>query len=90
MKLLTTRNNLLKYKNTPFDGQDYETAAHLIAGRQYEAAANFIDTLDSLPRDTMKTIIAKSCKTVFIEMFNCDPSLYADELGFFNAIGISK
>ena len=84
MKQKTTQNNLLKYINTPYDGQDYETAANLIKGNQFEAAASFIEMLDSLPRDTMKTIIAKSCKTIFIEMFDCDPSLYADELGFFN------
>ena len=84
MKQITTQKNLLKYINTQFDGQDYETAANLIKGNQFIAAANFIDGLDSLPRDTMKTIIAKSCKTIFIEMFDCDPSLYSDELGFFN------
>ena len=48
----------------------------LIRGRQFIAAANFIDRLDSFPRDEMKIIIARTCKTVFIEMFNQDPSLY--------------
>ena len=32
MKQKTTQNNLLKYINTPYDGQDYETAANLIGG----------------------------------------------------------
>ena len=64
MKNKTVRNELLKFKNDPLDGQDYETAA------------NFIDRLDSFPRDEMKIIIARTCKTIFIEMFNQDPSLY--------------
>ena len=76
IKNKTVRNELLKFKNDHLDGQDYETAAHLIAGRQFTAAANFIDRLDSFPRDEMKIIIARTCKTVFIEMFNQDPSLY--------------
>ena len=38
MKQKTTQNNLLKYINTPYDGQDYETAANLIGGNQFEAA----------------------------------------------------
>ena len=76
IKNKTVRNELLKFKNDPLDGQDYETAAYLINGRQFIAAANFIDRLDSFPRDEMKIIIARTCKTVFIEMFNSDPSLY--------------
>ena len=76
IKNKTVRNELLKFKNDPLDGQDYETAANLIYGRQFTAAANFIDRLDSFPRDEMKIIIARTCKTVFIEMFNSDPSLY--------------
>jgi len=76
MKNLSVKNELLKFKNVPMDGQDYETAAHLIAGRQFIAAANFIDRLDSFPRDEMKIIIARTCKTIFIEMFNSDPSSY--------------
>ena len=76
MKTKTVRNELLKFRKDEYDGQDYETAAHLIAGNQFIAAANFIDGLDSFPRDEMKIIIARTCKTVFIEMFNQDPSLY--------------
>ena len=76
MKQKTVRNELLKFKDEPLDGQDYETAAHLIAGRQFIAAANFIDRLDSFPRDEMKIIIARTCKTVFIEMFDANPDLY--------------
>jgi len=79
MKQLTVRNNLLKFKNEPLDGQDYETAAHLIAGNQFKAAANFIEMLDSFPRDEMKIIIANTCKTVFIEMFNTKPEYYASD-----------
>ena len=30
MKLKTVRNKLLEFKKEPLDGQDYETAAHLI------------------------------------------------------------
>ena len=79
MKNKTVRNELLKFKNDPLDGQDYETAANLIYGRQFIAAANFIDRLDSFPRDEMKIIIARTCKTIFIEMFNQDPSFYAGQ-----------
>ena len=69
MKLKTTRNNLLKYINTPFDGQDYETVAHLIAGNQLIAAANFIDRLDTIVRDTMKIVIMNTCPKISLEMF---------------------
>ena len=69
MKLKTTRNNLLKYIKTPFDGQDYETVAHLIAGNQLIAAANFIDGLDTMVRDTMKIVIMKTCPKISLEMF---------------------
>ena len=69
MKLKTTRDNLLKYTKTPFDGQDYETVAHLIAGNQLIAAANFIDRLDTMVRDTMKIVIMKSCPKISYEMF---------------------
>ena len=62
MKLKTTRDNLLKYTKTPFDGQDYETVAHLIAGNQLIAAANFIDRLDTMPREHMITLIYKNKK----------------------------
>ena len=69
MKLKTVRNNLLKYIKTPFDGQDYETVAHLIAGNQLIAAANFIDGLDTIVRDTMKIVIMKTCSKISLEMF---------------------
>ena len=69
MRIQTTRNNLLKYKDTPFDGQDYETVAHLIAGNQLIAAANFIDGLDTIVRDTMKIVIMKTCPKISLEMF---------------------
>ena len=77
--MIRTKNvikDLLRFRHDDMDGQDYETAANLIYGRQFIAAANFIDRLDSFPRDEMKIIIARTCKTVFIEMFNQDPSLY--------------
>ena len=69
MKLKTTKNNLLKYIKTPFDGQDYETVAHLIAGNQLIAAANHIEMLDTMVRDTMKIVIMKSCSKISYEMF---------------------
>ena len=68
MKIKTTKNNLLKYINTPFDGQDYETVANLIGGNQFIAAANFIDRLDTMVRDTMKIVIMKSCSKISYEM----------------------
>ena len=79
MKIKTTRNNLLKYKNTPFDGQDYETVANLIYGRQFIAATNFIDRLDTMVRDTMKIVIIKSCPKISMEMFGVTEFLYGDE-----------
>ena len=69
MRIKTTKNNLLKYINTPFDGQDYETVANLIGGNQFIAAANFIDGLDTMVRDTMKIVIMKSCPKISLEMF---------------------
>ena len=80
MKLKTTRNNLLKYINTPFDGQDYETVAHLIAGNQLIAAANHIDMLDTIVRDTMKIVIMKTCPKISYEMFGVTEfKTYGDE-----------
>ena len=79
MKLKTTRNNLLKYIKTPFDGQDYETVAHLIAGNQLIAAANHIEMLDTMVRDTMKIVIIKSCPKISMEMFGATEFLYGDE-----------
>ena len=69
MKIKTPKNNLLKYINTPFDGQDYETVANLIGGNQFIAAANFIDRLDTMVRDTMKIVIMKSCPKISYKMF---------------------
>ena len=69
MKLKTTKNNLLKYIKTPFDGQDYETVAHLIAGNQLIAAANHIEMLDTMVRDTMKIVIMNTCPKISLEMF---------------------
>ena len=80
MKLKTTRNNLLKYINTPFDGQDYETVAHLIAGNQLIAAANHIDMLDTIVRDTMKIVIMNNCPKISYEMFGVTEfKTYGDE-----------
>ena len=58
------------------DGQDYETAANLIGGNQFIAAANFIDMLDTMPREHMMTLIYKN-KKLWNEMW------YFDECGFF-------
>ena len=44
MKLKTTKNNLLKYIKTPFDGQDYETVAHLIAGNHHNLRSYFFES----------------------------------------------
>ena len=79
MKLKTVRNKLLEFKNTPFDGQDYETVAHLIAGNQLVAAANFIDMLDTIVRDTMKIVIMNNCPKISYEMFGVTEFLYGDE-----------
>ena len=79
MKLKTVRNKLLEFKKEPLDGQDYETAAHLIAGNQLVAAANFIDRLDTFPRDEMKIIIMNTCPKVYYEMFNSALEFYSNE-----------
>ena len=79
MKTKTVRNELLKFKKEPLDGQDYETAANLIAGNQFIAAANFIDGLDSFPRDEMKIIIMNTCPKVYYEMFNSALEFYSNE-----------
>jgi hypothetical protein len=78
MKLKTVRNELLKFRKDEYDGQDYETAAHLIAGNQLIAAANFIDMLDSFPRDEMKIIIMNTCSKVYYEMFGSALEFYGD------------
>ena len=59
MKTKTTQNKLLQFRKDEIDGQDYETVANLIKGNQFIAAANFIDMLDTSPRDHMYDIIAK-------------------------------
>jgi len=59
MKTKTTQNKLLQFRKDEYDGQDYETVANLIKGNQFIAAANFIDMLDTSPRDHMYDIIAK-------------------------------
>tara|TARA_Y100001938_G_scaffold136566_1_gene199643 strand:+ start:401 stop:700 length:300 start_codon:yes stop_codon:yes gene_type:complete len=79
MKTKTVRNELLKFKKEPLDGQDYETAANLIAGNQFIAAANFIDSLDTFPRDEMKIIIMNTCPKVYYEMFNSTLEFYSNE-----------
>ena len=76
IKNKTVRNELLKFKNDPLDGQDYETAANLIYGRQFIAAANFIDMLDTMPREHMMTLIFKN-KKLWNEMW------YYDHNGYF-------
>ena len=53
------QNKLLQFRKDEIDGQDYETVANLIKGNQFIAAANFIDMLDTSPRDHMYDIIAK-------------------------------
>ena len=59
MKTKTIQNKLLQFRKDEIDGQDYETVANLIKGNQFIAAANFIDMLDTSPRDHMYDIIAK-------------------------------
>ena len=81
MKLKTVRNKLLEFKNTPFDGQDYETVAHLIAGNQLIAAANHIEMLDTIVRDTMKIVIMNNCPKVYYEMFDGALEFYGDDQG---------
>ena len=71
--------DLLRFKHDDMDGQDYETAANLIAGNQFIAAANFIDSLDTFPRDEMKIIIMNTCPKVYYEMFNSTLEFYSNE-----------
>ena len=78
MKLKTVRNELLKFRKDEYDGQDYETAANLIAGNQLIAAANFIDILDSFPRDEMNIIFMITCPKVYYEMFGSALEFYGD------------
>ena len=70
--MIKTKNvikDLLRFRHDDMDGQDYETVAHLIAGNQLIAAANFIDGLDTIVRDTMKIVIMKTCPKISLEMF---------------------
>ena len=78
--MIRTKNvikDLLRFRHDELDGQDYETAANLIGGNQFIAAANFIDMLDSFPRDEMKIIIMNTCPKVYYEMFG-SASFYGD------------
>ena len=77
MKTKTIQTKLLSFRKDEYDGQDYETAANLIAGNQLIAAAIFIDILDSFPRDEMKIIIMNTCPKVYYEMFG-SASFYGD------------
>ena len=77
--MINTKNvkkDLLRFKHDDMDGQDYETAANLIGGNQFIAAANFIDTLDTMPREHMMTLIYKN-KKLWNEMW------YFDHNGYF-------
>ena len=77
--MINTKNvkkDLLRFKHDDMDGQDYETAANLIGGNQFIAAANFIDRLDTMPREHMITLIYKN-KKLWNEMW------YFDHNGFF-------
>ena len=71
MKTKTIQNKLLSFRKDELDGQDYETAANLIKGNQFIAAANFIEILDTAPRDHMRNIIAEQ-PSLYNEMFPQD------------------
>ena len=77
MKTKTIQNKLLQFITDEYDGQDYETAANLIKGNQFIAAANFIDILDTMPRDHMKEIIQKQ-PSLYKEMFPEEMSVYSE------------
>ena len=77
--MIRTKNvkkDLLRFRHDELDGQDYETAANLIGGNQFIAAANFIDGLDTAPREHMITLIYKN-KKLWNEMW------YFDDIGQF-------
>ena len=77
--MIRTKNvikDLLRFRHDDMDGQDYETAANLIGGNQFIAAANFIDRLDTAPREHMITLIYKN-KKLWNEMW------YFDHNGYF-------
>ena len=71
MKTKTIQNKLLSFRKDELDGQDYETVANLIKGNQFIAAANFIELLDTAPRDHMRNIIAEQ-PSLYNEMFPQD------------------
>ena len=78
-RMIRTKNvikDLLRFRHDDMDGQDYETAANLIGGNQFIAAANFIDMLDTMPREHMMTLIYKN-KKLWNEMW------YFDHNGYF-------
>ena len=78
-RMIRTKNvkkDLLRFRHDELDGQDYETAANLIGGNQFIAAANFIDRLDTAPREHMITLIYKN-KKLWNEMW------YFDHNGYF-------
>ena len=77
MKTKTTQNKLLQFRKDEYDGQDYETVANLIKGNQFIAPANFIDILDTSPRDHMKSIIEKQ-PSLYKEMFPEEMSVYSE------------
>ena len=77
--MIRTKNVIkdrLRFRHDDMDGQDYETAANLIGGNQFIAAANFIDMLDTMPREHMMTLIYKN-KKLWNEMW------YFDHNGYF-------
>ena len=78
-RMIRTKNvikDLLRFRHDDMDGQDYEAAANLIGGNQFIAAANFIDRLDTMPREHMMTLIYKN-KKLWNEMW------YFDHNGYF-------
>ena len=77
MKTKTIQNKLLQFRKDEIDGQDYETVANLIKGNQFIAAANFIDMLDTSPRDHMYDIIAKQ-PSLYNEMFPEENGIYSE------------
>ena len=77
MKTKTIQNKLLQFRKDEYDGQDYETVANLIKGNQFIAAANFIDMLDTSPRNHMENIIQKQ-PSLYNEMFLEQTGVYSE------------
>ena len=77
MKTKTIQNKLLQFISDEIDGQDYETVANLIKGNQFIAAANFIDMLDTSPRNHMEDIIQKQ-PSLYNEMFSEQTGVYSE------------